>query len=148
MLGGSVPNRMLRILYLELSNDPTKSNYPEFDERIFRYCLSKGDSELWPDLRSAINGNKEMYSVFYSIAQQVIDGITGADDKRYSTKRHISRMHSEFTSIPALYDTIVSAMRANEDKEIANAPVPSQQLLRISLCPQYESREVSKLYTC
>ena len=147
-MGASVPKGMLKHMYKVLTKDARIVTNKEHDERILKYCLSKGEADLWPDLRAANNGSKEQYSIFYEEAQKIIDEISTVDSYRNNDKKYISSDHKELTSIPAFHNKIVTSMQSSSDKLIKNASIPSMSLLRISLCPQYESRLVSEYYTC
>ena len=63
-MGASVPKGMLKHMYKVLTKDARLAVDVEHDERILKYCLSKGDLDLWPNLRSANNGAEERYTVF------------------------------------------------------------------------------------
>ena len=139
---------MLQLIYSDLTNDSIKSDNKDLDKRALKYCTSKGNDDLYPDLRAAMNGSKEMYTKFYSVAEQIIDEISGAQKDRNGEKNYITAHCSDLTSISALYDKIKICMKTNDDVTIVNAPLPSLNLLRISLCPQYESRAISKNFTC
>ena len=43
---------------------------------------------------------------------------------------------------------IVKSIQSSSETSVKKSPIPSTSLLRISLCPQYESRMVSKRYSC
>ena len=64
-IGGSVPNSMLQHMYKKLTNDVSKCIDVELDQRILKYCLSKGDKDLWPDLRAVNSGAKTKYDTFF-----------------------------------------------------------------------------------
>ena len=148
VMGASVPNSMLQHMYTFFTKDARKSRNQLMDERILKYCLSRGNPDLWPDLRAANSGAKEKYTIFFDEAQKVIEQISGVDAYRHGEKNYLTSENSDLTSIPALYTKIVSSIKNSSDFSVKNAPLPSESLLRVSLCPQYESREVSKNYTC
>ena len=78
----------------------------------------------------------------------MIEDISGVDANKKNKERYLTAQNAALTSISALYQKIVHSMKNSNKKEFANAPCPSLNLLRISLCPQYESRLVSERYGC
>ena len=68
-MGASVPKGMLKHMYKVLTKDARLVADVKHDQRILKYCLSKGDPDLWPDLRSANNGAEERYAVFFMKSQ-------------------------------------------------------------------------------
>ena len=154
MGSGGVPTCLLRRLFKKLSNDSTCKKKKVMEQRVLQYCLAKGDDRLWPDLCAALNGRAEQFTEFYKTAKEVIEEISGASPYRHGSKRVlravqtdlVSSMNSSLVSIRALYNCIISRMRSHMDPIVQNSPHPSEELLRISLCPQYPSRAVSKAY--
>ena len=63
-MGGSVPTGMLKLMYKELTNDSSACQNSELLQRCLKYCLSKGNPDLWPDLRAALNGSSHKYNLF------------------------------------------------------------------------------------
>ena len=57
--GGSIPERMLKVMFSDIIGDLSIFDKPELEYRTLRYCLSKGNSDLWTDLKAAVNGSKE-----------------------------------------------------------------------------------------
>ena len=115
-MGGSIPSGTLRAMYYDLSRDARKSDNPELDERILKYCLSNGDKDLWPDLRAAINGRPEYYSLFFQVAEEVIDDISGVDANRKNKQRYLTTQNAALTPISALYQKIVHSMKNSNKK--------------------------------
>ena len=146
-MGGSVPSSMLKYMYKDLTKDASRSLDIELDEGILNYCLSKGDKDLWPDLQAANSGATNKYDIFFSIAEKFVEEISGAESYRRNEKNYITSDNVHLTSISALHKAIIERMKQHEDKFVREAPTPSQTLLQISLCPQYESRLVSRYYS-
>ena len=55
---------MLKLMFRDLTKDSSASTNNELMERCLKYCLSKGDMDLWPDLRAANNGRPQKYKEF------------------------------------------------------------------------------------
>jgi hypothetical protein len=148
VIGGGVPSGMLRSIYRELTKDSTSPRSVKQEEVVLRYVISRGDPSLWPDLRAAMNGAEEQYSIFFSVAQQVIEEVTCATPYRHGSERVLTPSNADLVSIRSLHSRIVKDMRNSTSEETRDAPYPSDKLLSISLCPQYASRETAKYYNC
>ena len=55
---GNVPNGMLKLMFRDLKKDSSALINNELMERCFKYWLSKGDMNLWPNLGAANTGTK------------------------------------------------------------------------------------------
>jgi len=84
VMGGSVPSSMLKYMYKDLTKDASKSLDIELDKRILNYCLSKGDKDLWPDLRAANSGASNRYDIFFLLQRNLL--------KKYPVLNHIEEM--------------------------------------------------------
>jgi hypothetical protein len=147
VLGGGVPSGMLRSLYRYLTKDVAAHPNTEQEQMVLLYVLSKGDPGLWPDLRASLNGVKEKYTLFYQVAEQVIESVTCASAYRHGTHRVLDSSNASLVSTKALHEKIVKAMTNSRDESIRNAEIPSEKLLAISLCPQYSSRATARHFS-
>jgi hypothetical protein len=116
----------------------------------------QGEDALWPDLRAALCGSKDQFDVYFKSAKNVVEEITGATAYRHGKHRilqaHqtdlISTHNPNLVSIALLHNLIVSRMKASPDLVEREAPVPSQQLLPVSLTLQQdETRKIASSFT-
>jgi hypothetical protein len=95
-----------------------------------------------------VNGSKEKFSIYYKVAAEVIESVSGASANRHGTNTVLSSEHASLVSTRALHQKIVDTLRASNLSDERDAPVPSPQMLAISLSPQYASRETAKHFSC
>jgi len=77
-MGGSLPAGSLRYLIKRVVNDASATLDTEQEERILTFCLSKGEPNLYPDLRAANSGDKKRFIEYFDVAQEVVDEVSGA----------------------------------------------------------------------
>jgi hypothetical protein len=154
-LGGGIPAGLLQHIAKDISGDSSMSRDKEQTNRVILYCVSQGVDALWPDLRAALCGGQNQFDVFFKFAENVVEDITGATAYRHGkcgvlqadqTDR-LSTRNPNLVSIASLHNLIVSKMRTSPDPVEREAPVPSQQLLRISLTPQNETNKIASCFT-
>ena len=139
---------MLKLMFWELKMDSSASTKNESIERCWNYCLSKGDIELWQDFHAASNRSTQEYKAFFDIAEEFIEDIFGAHPYRHTCKNYLSNDDADLVSVSALHENISEKMKLNNKDQRTEYEIPSEWLPWISMCPQYESRAVSKHYWC
>jgi hypothetical protein len=137
VLGCNVAPGTLRAIVNEATHNQAASRNPELDKRFLQYCMSQGNLNLWPDLRAIANGATTKYDVFYKIAGDAIEDISGATADRHGTHRVLTTSSAHLVSISALHRHTMEKMDSSDEEPVREAPRPSEQLLRMAFCPQH-----------
>ena len=145
--GGNVLPSMMRLMFNDLTLNQLAIKDKEMNNRCLRYAISRGNPDLWPDLRSAMNGAEQVFFHFFDTANEVLEGRTGATANRHGMHRVLTTDSSQLVStISALHSEICHEMDASCNPDVRNSKRPSEQLLRVACCPQNESRAIARNY--
>ena len=97
--------------------------------RCLKYCLSKRELDLWPDLHAANNRSTQKYKAFFDIAGEVIEKVSSVHPYMHSCKNYLFADHADSVSVSSIHGKIPKRMKLNNKDPRTEYEIPSKQFL-------------------